>query len=174
MQHIDRKGSAGPSKEEVFTLLLSIRSALLEIDDRFPTGSAISSEEAKALFVSVYGQTLSDLFYATLDDRPDLTFGIDYLHPTDTLETAILQIDEKISYDSFQNRLFYQGIMKNQTRLDFQAVPGVAPAFITAVDNLFNQGQTKLNEVFSIYPEIEALYNQTQTFETVVQQNIQP
>ncbi len=173
-RHIDQNGNSGPSFDEITSFIVPLREALQQVDETYPITEDINSDQARDLFTAVYGEELTNLFYATLEDRPDIQFSTNYTHTSVTLEEAIFQVDGKIQYNSLQNTLIYQGIMKDQTRLDYKGIPGTSAAFSIAIDEIFQQGQERLQEIFDIYPEIQGLYDQSQPFTDMVRENIVP
>lgn len=178
LRHLDATGDASPSKEEILLLVKTLNSQLKDIEKQYLIEVELTTEEAKNFLIAIYGEALTEIIFSTLENLPDVLFEATYTHSSSELEEDILDVDDKISYDDIAHKLYYQGAMKVSAKDDLKGVSGVSSDFKDAVDDLFDLGRDKLNEVFeevfALYPEIKDIHDETKTIEKVISENIDP
>ena len=174
IRHLDLTGNSGPSEEGISSLLFSIRSTLGGLDENFSLQNGFDEELVYELFLTVYGQQIADLIFATINGRPDLTFSVDYTHTDIELAQNILDVDPGLQYRNLENKLVYQGIMPSDSKTSYDGLSGTSAQFGAAIQELFDQGQTELQRIVDLYPEVQGLYDQSVSLETAIAQNIDP
>jgi hypothetical protein len=113
------------------------------------------SEDAKGAFF-VRNPELRPVYdkAAALEQR--LVLAMDYTHAAPALEPAIVAADNRIAYDNAAHRLSYAGVLTAARRDVLKNLPGVAPAFQSALDALFALSQAERGKAIltALQPEL--------------------
>lgn len=153
----DLSGKSTPAPSIVTEFGRSMRGDFAAIDDQFAAAEDPNGNILRARLTMVYGQDVSDAFFALLDNT--LPLDVPYTNPAPTLDPAITTADAQIGYNDFQHRLSHTGLLSAASQAALKAVPGVTAAFQSAVDALFALSQDALASFFGLHPELKPPYD---------------
>ena len=153
----DLSGKSTPKPSTVTEFGRSLRGDFAAIDDQFAAAEDPNGDILRARLTLVYGQDVSDAFFALLDNT--LPLDVPYTNPASTLDPAIAAADGRIRYDDFQHRLSHTGLLSAASQAALKAVPGVTAAFRSAVDALFALSQDAVASFFGLHPELKPPYD---------------
>ena len=71
----------------------------------------------------------------------------------------IYYISDKITYDHFQKRLIYQGVMAEKAKTKFEDAASDAESFEAAIQELYDMAQDDFKDFFDKYPDLKRLYD---------------
>lgn len=113
-------------------------------DDAFGEAVDALALRARDLKGSFFGRNpeLKDIYETTLAEGGALVSTVDYASTTPQLDPAIAQADGGLSYDHAAGRLSCDGLLTPARRDRLKNLPGVSPAFLQAIDDLFEASET--------------------------------
>ena len=152
----DLSGKSAPAPAIVTEFGRSMRGDFTDIDDQFAAVEDPNGNILRARLTLVYGQDVSDAFFALLDNS--LPLDVPYTNPVPALDPAITAVDAQIAYDDLQHRLSHTGLLSAASQAALKAVPGVTALFQSAVDSLFALSQDALASFFGLHPELKPPY----------------
>jgi peptidoglycan hydrolase-like protein with peptidoglycan-binding domain len=153
----DLSGKSTPAPAIVTEFGRSMRGDFAAIDDQFAAAEDPNGDILRARLTLVYGQDVSDAFFALLDNT--LPLDVPYTNLTPSLDPAITAADGQIAYDDFQHRLSHTGLLSATLQAALKAVPGVTASFQSAVDVLLALSQDALSSFFGLHPELKPPYD---------------
>jgi len=156
LQHVDLTGKASPSREDILLFARTLRTDLLRIDRENLVTDDPTGEIAGAKMSLVYGRETTEVFFGLLNNTSP--FSVSYSHGQLQLENDIVGATARISYDDFQKKLSFTGVMTQTEKDALDAAPSATADFRTAVQALFEDAQETFTVFFSRYPGLKQLY----------------
>jgi hypothetical protein len=153
----DLSGKSAPAPASIVEFGRSLRGDFADIDNQFAAAEDPNGDILRARLTLVYGQDVSDAFFALLDNK--LPLDVPYTNVTPALDPAIIAADGQIAYDDFQHRLSHTGLVTAALQAALKGVLGVSADFKNAVDTLFAMSQDALASFFSLHPELKPPYD---------------
>ncbi len=167
----DLSGKSAPASASVTEFARTLRGDFASIEDQFAATEDPGGDIARARMTLVFGQEVTDTFFALLDDT--LTFDVAYTHGASALEAAITAADPEISYDNFKHRLSHSGLVTQAMQTVLKNVVGVSQNFKDAVDALFNRGEDIKGSFFARYQtELKPLYEDMLALDSALVSNV--
>lgn len=153
----DLSGKSSPNPADVTEFGRTLRGDFVSIDDQFSASEDPNGDILRARLTLVYGQDVSDAFFALLDDT--LPMDVPYTNATASLDPAIVAADSQIAYDDYQHRLSHSGLVTAAKQAALKSVPGVSAEFKNAIDALFALSQDAVASYFLLHPELKPPYD---------------
>lgn len=154
----DLSGKSARSEADAAALARTMRGTLAAAESEFALDDDPDGAIARARMSLVYGNETTDFFFGLLEDR--IVAAIDYTHDEAALDQAIIDAAPGlIAYDDFARQLSFAGVMSNIAAGALKAVPGVSPAFKSAVDDLLDENAKKVGPFFARFPELRPLHD---------------
>ncbi len=163
LRHEDLSGEASPSDKELQAIAKQVNDALRQVESDYKAMDDKAEGTVRSKMVLAYEQETVDQFFNII--KNDLSFTEKDIHHGPTLEDELQEITDKLSYNYFQKTLTYKGIMSNEELSNLQNAADVIletdhrTEFLTAIQVIYDKGQTVLQNLFNEYPELEEPYN---------------
>jgi hypothetical protein len=154
LQHEDVTGKASPSKDSSISLAKTLKDGLVRIEQEYKVEDDPTGEIAKSKMALVYENAVVDKFFGLL--KGTTSYPVDYSHPQSELEQELKGISDKITYDHFQKRLIYQGVMTEGVKTNFE---NATKPFSDAIQKLYDMAQDDFRDFFDKYPDLKTLYD---------------
>lgn len=155
-QHEDMTGKASPSRDSILSLAKMLRDGLVRIEQEQTVGNDPTGDLAKSKMALVYESAVVDKFFGLIKGT---SYSVDYSHSQADLELELKNISDKISYDDFQKRLTYKGIMSDELKNKFSTATSATDPFKAAIKKLYDLAQIDFKDYFGKYPDLKKLYN---------------
>ncbi|WP_169613701.1 neuraminidase-like domain-containing protein [Nodosilinea sp. P-1105] len=156
LRHNDWSGKSSPSRKSVLAFARMLRNDLLRIEREHGMKDDPDGEIARTKMVLVYGSEATDVFFGLLNNTSP--FSVTYDHGQPALEDDLLAVTERLTYDDFQKQLSFRGIMTTAEKVALDEASSATNDFRTAVQALFDAGQTAFAAFFERYPDLKDLY----------------
>lgn len=154
LQHEDGTGKASPSMESILSLSKTLKDGLVRIEQELKVEDDPTGEVFKSKMALVYENVIVDRFFGIL--KGTTSYFVTY---NNMLEPDLKEISDKITYDHFQKRLTFQGLMTETVKEKFENAASATDLFKAAIQDLHAQGQREFSAFFEKYPNLKELYD---------------
>jgi hypothetical protein len=153
----DLSGKSAPDPAYIAEFARTLRGNFADIENQFGAVEDPMGDVLRARMTLVYGQDVSDAFFALLDDNG--VYDTPYTHPAPALEATLAATDPRLSYDGFGHRLAHAGLLGPTAAAALKAFAGADTDFGHAIDRLVEQGMDRSGSFFARFPELKPLYD---------------